>query len=535
MMTEETDPFEAFGQDDSDSDHLEEDSSTDIAQSLLKKANENLLSSDASKLRRDNSNDGREGGSVDNVATKPSIDLTKLQPCNLSWSPPLYMNPNVRLVSNLPVGGGRGYVALTDLKAGTLILVEKPIMEWSEEQLGNELNLLSVRHLLKHPDAGKIVKDMEDLHPIKSVVDNVSVESENPDQVENMMMELQGRYDKDPLLTQMVQLAARRNIKNRDGTLLSSKDILRLILQLRYNGLQSGIYRYVAMLNHKCQPNCVKFLPNSENQDTNPALDFSEVRTIKHVPAGESLTISYLPSIVSHASRRRHLWDQHRFEIGADLDTNLQSMEAVSGGLPPSSKDFVDDNSVTHRIECTITEMECLYQSIKSSTEHGMSDDSWEHVKALEVSSLELCIEAKNQLQNERHLLLIPCMVLHLDACNLVLEKDAYRSSLTNTQRCKLLGREVSTAYRLVDLQKAYLGSDHFAVARTNLDLAHAIQELLSKSPKSLLELDIAKSCNLSSFREWSNLEYECRKVHQHVKNLYPCDAEQQLGGTVST
>jgi hypothetical protein len=60
---------------------------------------------------------------------------------------------------------------------------------------------------------------------------------------------------------------------------MSSYDVLRCILALRYNGLQSGIFCYAAMLNHSDKPNSVKFslLPSSSGlRQTGVA---SEVRT----------------------------------------------------------------------------------------------------------------------------------------------------------------------------------------------------------------------------------------------------------------
>ena len=133
------------------------------------------------------------------------------------------------MVSNLPYGGERGYVATSDLPAGTLVMVDKPIMEWPEEQLGKELNLLTVKYLLDHPNAAKIVFKLEDFHPTKTVVDTAE-QSENPEQTEIMMDKLREKYS---LLSKLVEHAANGNVQNRNGTSLTSTDILRLFLSLR--------------------------------------------------------------------------------------------------------------------------------------------------------------------------------------------------------------------------------------------------------------------------------------------------------------
>ena len=528
-MAEEEDPFGAFGDDDSNSEQSEDESAKRITESLLQKANAAEKKSPSELLPTSNAE-------APMLPKSPSVDLSSLQSCQIPWDPPLYISPNAKLVSNLPYGGERGYVATSDLPAGTLVMVDKPIMEWPEEQLGKELSLLTVKYLLDHRNAAKILADLEDFYPTKTVVD-AAEQSENPEQIETMMDKLREKYGnkQNSLLSKLVEHAANRNVQNRNGTSLTSTDILRLFLSLRYNGLESGVYKHVAMLNHKCQPNCVKFMPPSVGTGMFE-MEFSEVRTTRRVAAGESLTISYMSKLVCHASRHRHLWEQHRFDIGSDLEANLRHMEVINGGLPSSSKEFVDEDFVTSRIERSIAELDLMYQSAKDALPSSQTDklnaEYWEQAKAIEVSSLELYVEAKSQLRNKNHLLLIPCLVLHLDACDLVLRHDArssLSSSLTNAQRCKLLARQVTTAHNLIQLQRAYWGDDHFDLARTYLDLAYAIDELLSKSQKHLLELSIAKSNNLTNFRNWSSLQHQCRKEHERIRNLYPKDAAQHI------
>jgi len=443
------------------------------------------------------------------------------------------------LVSSLPFGGGRGYIAVHPLKPGTLVLVEKAIMTWSDEQIGQALTLTSVHLLFRQSNAAYIVHCLEDLHPCKAVVGS-NIESETPEQGEEMLaMLLHERYKSDPLLLQLVEEARTFNIHNRDGSDLTANDILRILLALRYNGLESGLYCYVAMLNHHCRPNCVKFLPNAETESDLPA-NCSEVRTTRWIKVGESLTISYLPNLISHASRRHHLWEQHRFDIGVNMHPELRRMETIHGGLPSSSKDYVDEESTSRRIERSLAEMGQLYDTFENSltTSAATVDmESWEQVKALEVTSLELAVEAEKQLRNHNHLLLIPCLVLHLNASELVLQTDAKILSLSHRQRCKLLGRIVATGTKLVELQKMFCGKDHFDVARTYLDLSQAIEELLSKSQMPLLSSLEATNQGgpLKSFRDWSLFEHSCRKEHERIKDFYPRDAMELIRTSVST
>ena len=523
-------PFDAFGESDSDSDENDEDDEDDVrtkkAQALLLVANRKGGSS--THKRHDESGETIATSGLGGESTLDPVDLTHLEPCQVSWDPPLYVSPDIMLVSSLPVGGGRGYVALKDLKPGALVLVEEAIMSWPDEQLGQPLTLESVQRLFHQPNATKIVHCLEDFHPSKAAVDS-TVESDSPEQVETMLESLQEKHKADPILAQLTKDAQSMSIKHRDGSVLSANDMLRLFLALRYNGLESGLYTHVAMLNHDCKPNCVKFLPNSGQSDL-PST-YSEVRTTCGVKAGESLTISYMPKLVSHASRRRHLWEQHRFDIGVNMKADLRRMEIINGGLPSSSKEYADEESLSSRIERSIAEMELMYATIKDSLDQPPSNsaENWEHAKALEVTSLELLEESERQLHNNNHLLLIPCLVLHLDACELVIDQDAKRQSLSHTQRCKLLSRTVSTALRLVELQKLFWGDCHFDVARTYLDLSQAIEELLGESQLQLLTALELNRGDLKTFRDWSAFEHKCRKEHERIKDCYPRDALEYI------
>mmetsp|Transcript_15169 Transcript_15169/g.21474 ORF Transcript_15169/g.21474 Transcript_15169/m.21474 type:complete len:252 (-) Transcript_15169:102-857(-) len=247
---------------------------------------------------------------------------------------------------------------------------------------------------------------------------------------------------------------------------------------------------------------------------------------------------------MSHASRRRHLWDQHRFDIGGadqitvtargdeEADLSWRKMEMIHGNtLPPSSIHHVDESSVTYRMESSIHGLEELYvessesmaQLIQANTSSG-TETVWAHLQALELSCLELYMEGQEQLGNDRHLLLIPCLRLHLDASDLVL-KDP---NLLGKFRIKLLCRMVSSAYKLLDLQRSFLGKDHFDVARTCLDLAQAIEEVLGRAPKQLTQLELEGGIK-KTFEAWSALEHACRKDYERIQAMYPHDAEQYI------
>ena len=193
-------------------------------------------------------------------------------------------------------------------------------------------------------------------------------------------------------------------------------------------------------------------------------------------------------------------------------------METIGRQIPPSARHRGDDNRTTHRIERAVAELETMRRDLQEENLPS-SLDWFERAKALEQTSLELRTEARHQLQNENHILLLPCCRLHLEACDLVQCATALRM----TDRVALLGRTVATAQRLLALQRQFHGPDHFDVARTNLDLAQAIEELLVRSPPQLLSLQLE---GLKSVSAWSALASQVRKDYIRIKALYPLDAE---------
>lgn len=499
------DPFAVFGEDED-----EEADNTTLTPSW---AGQKLAEQANQRMADKQTNDGQDDcGAVEQSPTKtPSLELEKLQ----LWpeSPPLYLG-DIQLVSSLPVGGGRGFVATSHLEPGTLVLVEKPVMTWSEAQIGKALDLISVKQILQHENAQSILHDMEDFHPIKEQVDDKSGDNV---QIQEMMQSLLVQFEEDDRLSDYVQLARDLNLTCRNGSELVGQDIVRLLLALRYNGLESGVYKHVAMLNHDCHPNCVKFMPTS---------GYSEVRTTRRVQPGESLTISYLPRIVSHATRRRLLWEQHRFDIGVDSLGEWRSMEFIGNSLPSSSVKELNESSVTFSIESATSQLEDHCREAEAvlsldSSDHP-TDQVWNELKALEVASLELYNESRTRLRNKSHILLIPCLRLHLDACDLV-QRDP---NLARNQRILLLCRLVSSAQTLLRLQERLYGPDHFDLARTHLEFAQAMEELLSTAPKQLQQLQIPA---LTTFEACSAAEHTSRKEHERIKSLYPDDAQELM------
>ena len=597
-------------------------SARDLARALIEMANQKKVDGNSTRnVRSVPSELAPHPRDIEQEVLGVKVDPSSFPELVLPWRKPFFMHPKLKLVSSLPgVGGGRGWIATDTIAPGTLILVERPILLWpsekdqenrhpdmiteeeEEEEEGddgnqvetsydnndNELDFTPIlERIIQHHDANTIVHELEYFHPTKNEVDRLildggeggikmTLSSSRPTtsetdtdisnfvQIVDMMQLLDEKYKKNNnhrrRLHDLIEMSKEAGVKNADQTNLTRTDCLRLILALRYNGLESGIYTHTAMINHADPPppNCVKFLPNQSetvqtNQQTGPDQNdvtiFSEVRATRRIRSGECLTISYLPKLWSHASRRKYLWAQHRFDIGdgSNLPPFLHSMELVDGRLPVSSTTGLEENvqeetSTTKQLETAIDELRSVYsecdleqrslQQTEGMTEESLKDVLDAHagqIQELEQAAWECCRQAKDQLRNSNHILLIPCFELHVDCAHLVLVFDAqspisanFGKRLTFTQRMMLLSRMVTSLIKLLDLQETFYGEDHFELARANLDLAQAIEELLSKSPKSLFELKIGKGgATMISMSAWAAREHQARQEYMRIKGLY--------------
>ena len=485
---------------------------------------------------------------------------------SLPWPrrPPLYLGP-VELRSRLAEGGHRGYVAARDLPPGTCVLVEAPLVPgWSDAQTGRRLGWQSVRHLLERSEARSTVRCLEELHPRREHVGSVfktersQIMALDRTQIVDMM---NGMADHDQAKA-LAKYANENEITNSDNTRVDERDIKRLLLALRYNGFESGLYLHFAMFNHSEDPNCIKFRP-AEDGGGGTARQYSEARTTRHVRKGDALTISYLenPREVCHATRRKVLWDQHRFDIGHEegyrrfLDSSVETTghlfndnershhifvsELVRGVFPPSLREGPikerdnDEAPATTNIENSLDDLEDMWVELKSVLSNESANDDkaahFDRAAELELTVGELITASQSSLQNPHHILLSRCHRLHLDAIELLLTTCS--SQLTEKQSADLVLRGLPSIRALLQSQRRRLGGDHPDVARTHQDYSNALQALLSRSPRRLLALRLE---GLGTLDECSRTEHDCRREKERIEAQYPRDVDEILASVQS-
>eukprot|EP00551_Chaetoceros_affinis_P010270 CAMPEP_0203681540 /NCGR_PEP_ID=MMETSP0090-20130426/43023_1 /ASSEMBLY_ACC=CAM_ASM_001088 /TAXON_ID=426623 /ORGANISM="Chaetoceros affinis, Strain CCMP159" /LENGTH=546 /DNA_ID=CAMNT_0050550055 /DNA_START=80 /DNA_END=1717 /DNA_ORIENTATION=- len=542
------DLWDCFGGQDSESD---EDTAEDINQKetrlhLINKANSRsqIVNTSSEKSNSDILIGGTSQSSMeghDDVKTPPAVEM---------WGhrPPLYMGPMAVIETT---NCKRGYIATEDLNPGTLLLVEEPVFKWPEEQIGSELGMLSVQAIMEHEFAQAIVHDIESLYPTRLDVDRVcrkndgenlielAAESNEKIQVRDMVEIMQMQHSGGRELEKVMDEAKRKKItcsdQNSSLKAVDEIDVMRMLLALRYNGFDSGLYLHFAMFNHDDDANCVKYLPENEYSKLNEGKTkiYSEIRTTKFVRKGSALTLHYLnPREMSHATRRSHIYEQHRFDIGTKMEEHsleLQEMELVNGKFPVSLKDRKDPVTATSLIENAINDLDTLHKELEIASASSILVDQeiddtmvelFERCKALEMATHELIQAAQTKLDNKKHILLIRCCRLHLDSSELLLHfgKGGKTSfSLTSNQQSLIWCRFIQTCQTLLPIQIQYLGEHHPDIARTYYDFAIGINLLLSRSPKKLFNIGLP---DLGSFDSCQRFEAKCRREHLRIDSL---------------
>jgi hypothetical protein len=394
---------------------------------------------------------------------------------------------------------------------------------------------------MEQSDAQNIIDCLKELHPRKEKVDEVflaveagqSIDSLDRIQIVDMMASLEEDAAYHKQQQSLVSFAKERKICNPDGSYLSSRDINRLLLTLRYNGFESGLYLDFSMFNHDEDPNCIKFRPEDAS---NTPYNYSEARTTRFVKKGEALTLHYLenPREVSHATRRKILWDQHRFDIGDEATfqafmnspRNIYESELVDGKFPPSSVEestSEEEPPTTVNIEKPLDDLEDMLLEIQAAFKSKLHADQmtsyFDRSAALELTIGELITASQSALINNHHILLSRCRRLHLDVVEMLLFNCS--AMLTSKQSAELMTRFLQSVQPLLESQIKRCGSDHPDVARAYHDLSMGIQSMLSNAPKRLLEL---KLDGMATVEQCSKMENLCRSEKARIEQLYPRD-----------
>ena len=203
-----------------------------------------------------------------------------------------------------------------------------------------------------------VLKDLELLHP-RSLEKDVEPER---------LKRLREAYA--PLLREMNALPLGKAL-----SLNVESVLLRALCALHFNGFVTGVYLHLAMINHSCVPNCVKW-------GARDGVEHSEVRATRFIRTGEEITFSYLvPTLRSREARQRALTGQFQFSCTCELCTM---------GDSPFEQGPADVSNQLERLLETIEEKEELASDPKGTLQKVFKARNEARTKGLGTRSLAL-------------------------------------------------------------------------------------------------------------------------------------------------
>ncbi|RHY95482.1 hypothetical protein DYB37_003457 [Aphanomyces astaci] len=406
------------------------------------------------------------------VTSSTSIDhdeSSQYQPTLWTHVPPDYLGPMEFRANEDEFGGGRGYYAARDIPAGTLLIRERAYVLWPDVDDRSALLLATVEQILQCDDADEIATNLAPLHPV--VLEDLPATL------------LDAAHDE--YTASLTALLARYGRDSDDNAIV--RRWLQVVLGMQCNAFTSGVFLHTAMFNHDCNPNCVKFTPES-------ALSVSEVRAAKAIKQGDQLFISYVyPREQSRERRQAQLVRQFGFTCRCPMCGRGDSFSAP----PQSSETPQGADKTLDEIESDLGVLEDLF------AEHASNNASQVLHAALEALSDLLEVVAHD------HVVMMRVHKLVADSCDSLIKRQK------NVQEHAILF--VRSCVELLELQRLFLDHDHIDLARTLNDISQGIRLLLSYSPQVLLD----EFPEWSTFRQASIVESQYTKEYKRIKALY--------------
>jgi len=383
--------------------------------------------------------------------------------------PALETSTLVAAVTGIQKGGGRGYVAMKDIPAGTCVLAEHPLMTWPEDTNDLPLHVAVVKGILamkKKRDA--VLQLLKDVHPTSlSIV---------PPELVVVLKEKYSEYIPDLL------------VSFPDG----EDELLRLFFVLQMSAFGSGIYLHFSLFNHLCYPNCIKFKPIDDDSSA------SRVYTTRLIKAGEELTLSYLQPPEQTKKRRKELLSS---QFGFEPSNNPKD-DMLEKLKDPQREDAVGE---VYILEDRVEELD--RQMAKDYETTG------EYPDTLLSQLLELSREL-SLLVDPRHVVLLRLNKMILRVLHPQLEKD---KGDKGSSLGKNLVLYLETAYEIYKTQLLCIPLDHIDFATTFGDLSLGLESLLGWEP----ELLFSSFSQWNSFEKASKFQYFCQKSVEKLDKMY--------------
>ena len=446
------------------------------------------------------------------------------------------------------IGGNRGIIANPlaheDVPAGSLLLAEAPMISWTESDvdLSDPSGVEKAIRELLQPRNQHVLKVCQiHLYPQLKVFSNTT----HGEEINQIKTHLLGEIHLSSLL--------------RDFPFLVEIEIIQLVAVLKHNGLLSGLYRNISMLNHSCDPNCIVFKPKPSS------LHMAEVWSTKKIKRGEECLITYCPSSSplylpqdqSIENIRLFLSEQHGFKCLCSRCLLSLTNEKDVGD---ESNNLCEDNdTIDAKFELELMELERDVLLSKLRPLNEMADEcrrviSWvskyidsqimESSRAAQVASkasitpspqtkAASAIAAIGQYFHVSTPLLARAAKLAINAASIGMELLSNENSSSSLYgKIKYFGLKFLTLnLQLEKLQRTYIGNDHPDLARTYQDISEIIDGMMAnETPYLEKHFEKIATCTdnigadglrVQSMKDLKFFSKECRKKGTDLQNMY--------------
>ncbi|CAM9611814.1 unnamed protein product, partial [Heterosigma akashiwo] len=186
-----------------------------------------------------------------------------------------YVGP-VHYVEDLEeVGGGRGFMAASTISPGTILMRERPYIDWPTLPDGIQSDKQRVYHVIR-------ALLQEEARTREQKMENLShLTPRNLEEVPPGMIPTACKEYEEEIQSLLEEFAP---------TGITREALILLLLRFQCNGFSSGVYLHLCIFNHACDANCIKFQLRTEEDQR----FYSEIRAIAPISQGEELKICYL-------------------------------------------------------------------------------------------------------------------------------------------------------------------------------------------------------------------------------------------------
>ncbi len=434
------------------------------------------------------------------------------------------------------VGGGRGVFAEVDIPPGTLILAERPLCHWPPGSSLSDPFVLAqcIEQIFTSPVLHEVSLFLHPNHLREA-------DSEEIKKLETYLIDVTNELkDLCPTLT--------------------LDELIRIALVLQHNGFESGLYKYLSLVNHSCIPNCIKFSPSQMN--LNNWKYVSEIWSTQLIRAGEEITICYVDKIeIPYRTMKAYLSEHHRFKCEClrcqssavqdlqfqqkDREKSLEDLESIVETLERHGLSFDPDK---FPLESVGTDHYSLFlgNDLKSfSDRNDLFSQTLQLIHYIHIllQMISDCGDKSSIGQNQdqlylasrSHQMVVSLSVKIIESYSGVILEPALASNFASI--CKLY---LSHSHSLYTLQCQYLPNFHPLLGETLSHLTQAIQIILNLHEKqdifmylfSLNQIEYHWAKTLATVRseckKWETLSKQIHELYQISYEMLQTQLRQQ-------